>query len=302
MLLRKVRALSRWVASRAVAPLLCGALVQPSIAAEGPLSDDSPAGWVQTTTGCEVWATHVHSGLVVTWSGDCTAGRASGLGIMDSRYLANLEHYEGYMRDGRPNGLGLMRFPDGRVLSGEFHAGIINGHVKYSSPSGLLYEGDWSDGGPEGQGEAMFADGSRYIGAWHAGQMNGVGTMTSASGTVYAGDFRDSRPNGHGTQTKPDGSRIDGNWEDGRLSGHAIYINLKGVHFEGEFSNGKRTGFGRFTFSTGDRYEGEWSNDLPNGWGTFSNKEGTFSGHWKNGCLTSPGSKIVLFVKESSCN
>jgi hypothetical protein len=51
------------------------------------------------------------------------------------------------MKDGKPEGDGLMRFPDGRTLSGEFHAGLAEGSVVFTRPDGFRYEGEWLDGG-----------------------------------------------------------------------------------------------------------------------------------------------------------
>ena len=65
--------------------------------------------------------------------------------------LANGGRFEGEIRDGEPNGPGMMLFPDGTIYIGEFRAGIFHGlGIKYlpeGNRAGVeRFEGEFRDG------------------------------------------------------------------------------------------------------------------------------------------------------------
>ena len=78
--------------------------------------------------------------------------------------------------------------------------------------------------------------------------------------------------------------------------GHAI------DRFEGTFRNGKREGFGRYAWTPAVSYEGHYADDVPHGLGTATLLGETFSGTWKNGCLSRKGKVVAIGVERSSCN
>ncbi len=79
--------------------------------------------------------------------------------------------YKGQVKDGKPNGLGVMIFPLGY--------------------GGWKYVGEHKDGKPNGQGTRTFNDGGTYVGEWKDGQMDGQGTETYTSGGKYVGSWKD---------------------------------------------------------------------------------------------------------------
>ena len=54
--------------------------------------------------------------------------------------------YKGDVESRKPNGLGIMTFPDGRKYVGEWKNGKKNGHGTFTFPSGYKYEGEYNVG------------------------------------------------------------------------------------------------------------------------------------------------------------
>ena len=61
--------------------------------------------------------------------------------------------YKGKITNGKPNGFGVLTYPDGKK-----------------------YEGEWKDGKYHGQGTYTFKDGSKYVGEWKDDKYHGQGT------------------------------------------------------------------------------------------------------------------------------
>ena len=53
--------------------------------------------------------------------------------------------YQGQVKDGKPNGLGILTFTDGWKYVGEWKDGIYNGQGTRTYPWGK-YVGEWRDG------------------------------------------------------------------------------------------------------------------------------------------------------------
>jgi hypothetical protein len=69
--------------------------------------------------------------------------------------------YQGDVKNGEPNGLGVIFYPDGIPYVG-----------------GNKYVGEWKDGKPNGQGTFTYRNGSVYVGEWKDGKKDGQGTYT----------------------------------------------------------------------------------------------------------------------------
>ncbi len=65
--------------------------------------------------------------------------------INDKGKLANVEVFEGKLRDGNYNGRGTAIMPNG-VYEGEIRDGKYNGRAKVTMPDGEVYEGEFRDG------------------------------------------------------------------------------------------------------------------------------------------------------------
>ena len=102
--------------------------------------------------------------------------------------------YEGDIKDGKPNGFGIL---------------IIT--------SGIKYVGEWKDGKENGQGTETWSDGNIYEGEWKDGKRNGQGTLTYSDGRKFIGEFKDGLLNGQGTETNSSGYKFEGVWKDGYI-------------------------------------------------------------------------------------
>ena len=82
--------------------------------------------------------------------------------------------YKGDIERGRPNGVGVMTFPDGRKYVGENKDGFPNGKGTMTWSNGVEYVGEYKDGKPNGQGTMSYSDGEKCEGKWqNVGFWNG---------------------------------------------------------------------------------------------------------------------------------
>lgn len=63
------------------------------------------------------------------------------------------------LRDGMPDGYGVITRPDGSVYVGNFANGQIQGKGKISYPGGASYEGEFREGKPHGDGICTYSTG-----------------------------------------------------------------------------------------------------------------------------------------------
>ena len=96
--------------------------------------------------------------------------------------------YKGDVEHGRPNGVGVMTFPDGRKYVGENKDGFPNGQGTSTYPSGDKYIGEFKDGEYHGQGTFTFNDGAKYVGEFEDGIV--------WNGAVYNGNIKYKIVNG----------------------------------------------------------------------------------------------------------
>ena len=78
--------------------------------------------------------------------------------------------YEGEIKNGKPNGLGIL-----------------------TSPYGDKHVGGWKKGKEHGQGTYTHPDGNKYVGGWKVGKRHGQGTMTFSSGDKYVEGWKDDK-------------------------------------------------------------------------------------------------------------
>ena len=56
------------------------------------------------------------------------------------------DKYVGEIKNGKPNGQGILTFPNGNKYEGEWKDGKRHGQGKYTTSSGRKYIGEWKDG------------------------------------------------------------------------------------------------------------------------------------------------------------
>ena len=117
--------------------------------------------------------------------------------------------YQGDVKNGKPNGLGSLTYPDGSKYVGEYKDGKLNGQGTSTWSDGRKYVGEYRDGERTGQGTHTFGkgdfEGDKYEGEYKDGIPNGQGTYTSSNGEKYEGEWKDEKP-WNGTQYDKDGN------------------------------------------------------------------------------------------------
>src|SRR5438046_6047781 len=113
----------------ALLPTVAWDQTRPAPPPSDQLAAPGHPGWVvDAQTGCWVWNSNPPSGVVMTWSGPCSAdGRATGRGSAEYRWAvegqAKIDRYEGEHRDGKKYGQGVYTFANGNRYEGEFRDG-----------------------------------------------------------------------------------------------------------------------------------------------------------------------------------
>ena len=81
--------------------------------------------------------------------------------------------YKGDVENRKPNGLGIMTFPDGRKYVGEWKNGKKNGHGTFTFPSGYKYEGEYKVG--KMWNVKKYNKDGKYVGEYKNGEVwNGI--------------------------------------------------------------------------------------------------------------------------------
>ncbi len=81
--------------------------------------------------------------------------------------------YKGDVENRKPNGLGIMTFPDGRKYVGEWKNGEKHGHGTFTFPSGYKYEGEYKVG--KMWNVKKYNKNGKYVGEYKNGEVwNGI--------------------------------------------------------------------------------------------------------------------------------
>mgnify|MGYP003313446926 CR=1 FL=1 len=72
--------------------------------------------------------------------------------------------YRGEVKNGKPNGFGILIYKDGRKYEGNWKNGIWFGKGKYSFNDGSGYNGEWKNGVESGLGILTYPNGDKYEG------------------------------------------------------------------------------------------------------------------------------------------
>ena len=91
--------------------------------------------------------------------------------------------YQGEVKNGVPNGFGILIFPNGQKYVGEFKDGLPNGQGTKTYDGGK-YVGEFKDGEQHGHGTDFDSDGVKYEGEFKNGKMWN-GTMSDTEGNIF---------------------------------------------------------------------------------------------------------------------
>ena len=107
--------------------------------------------------------------------------------IQFSLVHSTFKRYEGYLKNGRFDGHGLMFAKDGSNYKGEWKNSRMHGYgirtFSESSPF-LRFEGNHEDGFPMGKGTLYFKDGERHVGQFCHYFLKGYGVRYSSEGKI----------------------------------------------------------------------------------------------------------------------
>jgi hypothetical protein len=146
------------------------------------------------------------------YDGDWHLGHWHGNGIIRD---VQGDIYEGQVVNDLREGIGTIRFTDGRIFRGRFFQDEASeGTMSYID--GAQYKGELHHGTRHGFGIYRFADGSYYEGESVMNLFEGRGKMTWSDGGWYEGEWSRGEIHGFGKEYRPDGSlRHDGRWIKG---------------------------------------------------------------------------------------
>jgi hypothetical protein len=164
----------------------------------------------------------VASGTVVSWSGACLDGYASGKGVLGWREEDGPYSIEATLVRGEVSGsarVATPRYTYTGTLKGRLPHG--RGVYEFRSPA-TRYEGEIVEGRFHGKGERHGHEGSRHTGEWVAGRLNGPGEAVFATGGSYQGQWKDGKFHGQGRIVYAgSGHTYEGRFENGRVAGQA---------------------------------------------------------------------------------
>ncbi|XP_068101201.1 alsin [Hyperolius riggenbachi] len=212
--------------------------------------------------------------------------------------------YNGRWLAGKPHGRGVLKWPDGRIYSGEFRNGLEDGYGEYiipnkSSKQKDRYLGQWKDGKMCGQGTFWYANGEVYEGCFQDNNRHGhgllrSGKLTSSSPSMFIGQWVMDKKTGYGVfDDITRGEKYMGMWQDDLRQGNGLVVTQFGLYYEGAFSCNKMMGCGVLLSEDDTVYEGEFSDDWTlNGKGVLRMLngdciEGVFGGEWGSGIKVS---------------
>jgi hypothetical protein len=201
--------------------LIAGLLIAPTLALAGEWVNDP-------ISDCSVWSDEATDGHdVVSWSGDCEAGKASGHGVL--AWFAEgglLARYVGTLKAGKVDGVGSL------VVRSELGAGYDH------------YDAEFVDGEIEGEVGLVTAGGDRFQGSMKQSIIEGYGSYVGANGDRYDGEFVNGMPEGAGFSEADDGELYKGMFKAGVRHGEGTLVDENGDEFEGEFVDGILQGWG----------------------------------------------------------
>ncbi len=211
--------------------------------------------------------------------------------------------YKGDVKNGKPNGFGVMIFPDGSKYEGETKDGVIFGKGSYTNPVEGKYVGEFMEGQKHGKGTHTFPGGSKYVGGWKNGKYNGEGEFTFGKGNwegnKYVGGWKDNKKHGLGKYTWSGGEKYVGEYKDDK-EWNGTYYEKDGTIL-GKMVNGEQVKHNYETLyrwgenppyvwkdfrekESQPKYQGVVKDGKPNGFGILTYSVGnTFVGEWKNG-------------------
>jgi hypothetical protein len=216
-------------------------------------------------TGSGVLVVHDKDGLSAVYNGEMTGGKANGTGSLKFRNVDNagFNHFLGNFVDGNPTGHGIYRSIEGFSFIGRFNGKLDSGEglLKTQKDKATLL-GKFVDGKLTGRAIASYTteDGEYYFGGVENEQRHGVGTLIHADKSAYIGDFKNGLASGVGAHEGADGSVTVGQFDESWPNGAVSYIAPNKDVYQGMFTDGKLNGMVLVTKTDGTQSIENWKN------------------------------------------
>lgn len=188
--------------------------------------------------------------------------------LVGNVYTTDVFRYEGDIRDGKPNGKGVITFNWGDKYDGEVVNANPNGEGVMRYVDGSIYRGHFKDGRPNGQGRMDTPDGGWYKGSWKDGNRNGQGTLM-VNGIRQTGIFENDQPK------KVAILNLSNCLKGDCRSGYGVERTGEGT-YSGEFVDGEFHGQGTYKYSNGDVYKGSFLKGCKYGAGVITSPSGKY--------------------------
>jgi hypothetical protein len=156
----------------------------------------------------------------------------------------------------RPEGIGILTYPNGMKVSGKFIDGKISDKVEVKFPDGRLYDGifDLNTLQPNGFGTMSMNDGTTLQSNFSQGKMSDKGILNFSNGDFYEGDFVNNQRTGQGVYKWKNSRTYKGAFKNGFLNGMGYFVNPDGEVAEGVHINGKMDGNWTIRRTNGDKF------------------------------------------------
>ena len=245
-------------------------------------------------TDCQVWSADDGGAKeVITWSGSCENGKATGSGVLVAHDKDGLSAvYNGEMTSGKANGTGSLKFRSvdkggfNRFL-GSFVDGLPTGYGIYRSIEGFTFFGKFNGKLDSGEGVLKAQkDKATILGKFVDGKLTGpaVASYTTEDGEYYFGDVENKQRHGVGTLIHADQSAYIGDFKNGVASGVGAYEGANGSVTVGQFDESSPNGAASYIAPNKDVYQGMFAGGKLNGMVLVTKTDGTQSiENWKNG-------------------
>ena len=170
--------------------------------------------------------------------------------------------YEGEIKNGKMDGLGVLIFPyNGKSVVGEWKNGK-EWNTKHTKNDGTLL-GKFENGEWISWGVLYFKYRNEEF-RFYTEKWEGVVSKDNINEGKYEGEIKNGIPNGQGTITSPDGEKYVGGWKNGKINGQ-----------------------GTITLPDEGKDVGEWKENKP--WNiTQYDKDGNIIGRFVNGKYIKP--------------
>ena len=196
---------------------------------------------------------------------DISQQRPEGFGIM---VYPDYSKYTGSFISGKKSGKGRLITLEGDLYEGDFYNDRMQGIGTLKRINGTIYKGGFLNNLEHGEGELEHLGNKVYSGGFNKGLKHGYGTLYLGKST-YVGDFVTDLMDGNGVYTWADGKTYTGGWKANKMHGYGTYKWADGKIYVGYFVEGIREGIGSFKWTDGREYKGGWSKGKMHGEGAY---------------------------------